>query len=41
MLSFLYKVYLNLLLVLTARGDFDPLDPSWMDPEKYYLTKED
>ena len=39
-LVILFNVYCNLLLVFTARGDYESLDPSWMDPDKYYQSKE-
>lgn len=30
------NIFFNIIVVCSSRGDLDPYDPSWMDPDKYF-----
>lgn len=36
---FLFNIFCNILLICSSRGDQEPFDPSWMDPDKYYQSE--
>ena len=33
------NIFFNIIVICSTRGDFDPYDPSWMDPDKYHKSE--
>lgn len=33
------NTFFNIIVVCSSRGDLDPYDPSWMDPDKYQQSE--